>query len=366
MATDFQRTPWLQNLHGPLILSVLAVGALGVYNLRSAAMNLAPNLYLTQLMWIGLGALAAAVITLIDYRIFEKAAFFIYGVCLVLLAVVLLYGSVRNGSRRWLEFGRVAVQPSEFIKLGLILALASYFQRQPGTAALGMTQLIRPFLMIGVPALLIMKQPDLGTAGLVILTGMSMVVFMGIRWRTLLVLIVAAAGGVWALWNFYMKQYQKDRVMNFLDPEADVLGTGYHAWQSLIAVGSGQLGGKGFMKGTQTQLSFLPEQQTDFAFSVWAEEWGFLGAAGLLLVYFLLLYNCVSVARHASDRFGMLVAVGSMSLIFWQMLINVAMVTGVFPVVGVPLPLFSYGGSSVLTVFVCVGIMLSVSLRRDS
>ncbi|HEY5974711.1 MAG TPA: rod shape-determining protein RodA, partial [Geobacteraceae bacterium] len=221
-----------------------------------------------------------------------------------------------------------------------------------------------PMLILGVPALLIMKQPDLGTAIMVIMVVGAVLVYVGIRWSTIAYLALAAVPLVWTAWHFFLREYQKNRILNFLDPERDPLKSGYHIIQSKIAVGSGGLAGKGYLQGTQSQLRFLPEQHTDFAFSVFAEEWGFVGCLVVVALYLVLVLWGLQVANRCSDRFGSLLAVGITAMLFWHIVINMGMVIGLFPVVGVPLPFFSYGGTSMVTSMIGVGILLNISMRR--
>jgi len=221
-----------------------------------------------------------------------------------------------------------------------------------------------PFLILGVPALLIMKQPDLGTAIMVVLIASSMLMYVGVRWTTLISLVLAGLPCAFLGWHYYLRDYQKNRILNFLSPERDPLGSGYHIIQSKIAVGSGGFFGKGFLHGTQSQLRFLPEQHTDFAFSVFGEEWGFAGCLVVLLLYVVVILWGLDIARKCNDYFGSLMAVGVTAMLFWHIVINVGMVIGIFPVVGVPLPLFSYGGTSMVTTMIGVGILLNIRLRR--
>jgi rod shape determining protein RodA len=245
----------------------------------------------------------------------------------------------------------------------VVIALASYFSRREYPDGLGFKELVGPGLLVGVPFLLILKQPDLGTALHLAFTCLSVLLFLKVRPRVLLALGAFLAVTLPFAWHS-LKAYQKARIETFLNPDQDPLGRGYHIIQSKIAVGSGQFWGKGWMKGTQTQLAFLPEQHTDFAFSVFAEEWGFFGSIVLLALFFFLVFIGLRIVKRSQDRFGALLALGLLALLFWQILINIGMVTGMLPVVGLPLPLVSYGGSSVLTVMICVGLLLNVSMRR--
>jgi len=271
------------------------------------------------------------------------------------------------GARRWLQLGGMQVQPSEFVKLAVIIVLARWFtQDETGVrkGQYGILDLWRPFLLILVPVALVMKQPDLGTASVTFAIAMTMVMFAKVKWRDLIIMMASGAGACVLAGNKVLKDYQKQRILTFLNPEAYAKGAGYHSIQSVIAVGSGQWSGKGWGEGTQNQLAFLPEQHTDFIFSVWAEEHGFLGGLVLIALYAFLVLAALDVAANARDKFGSFLALGIAALFFWHAFINMGMVTGVLPVVGVPLPLFSYGGSSVVADMLGIGILLNVSLRR--
>jgi rod shape determining protein RodA len=277
--------------------------------------------------------------------------------------VVLLFGKTAMGATRWIDLGFFHLQPSEIMKIVIIIALARYFSKSRHFRGYSLRELMIPFVLLGIPALLIMKQPDLGTAMLIIFIGATITLFAGIGRWTLLILSVMGAGAAWGGW-FLLRDYQRERIHTFLNPERDPLGSGYHIIQSKIAVGSGGLFGKGYMDGTQSQLSFLPERHTDFVFSVLAEEWGFVGSSILLLLYLFLIIWGIYIARRASDRFGMFLAVGVVAMIFWHIVVNLGMVIGLSPVVGGPLPLFSYGGTNMVTTMIGVGLLLNVSMRR--
>jgi rod shape determining protein RodA len=269
------------------------------------------------------------------------------------------------GARRWLTIGPVNFQPSELAKISVALAVANWFhsdaeRRKDGY---GLLALLVPIGITLVPALLILKQPDLGTALIVVSVGATQILLARVRWKTLAVLAGVGLGAAVLVYP-HLKPYQKKRVETFLNPQADRLGAGYHATQSMIAVGSGQGLGKGWGQGTQTNLSFLPEQHTDFVFSVWAEEHGFLGCLLLLGLYFALITAALDVAGSARDRFGNFLAVGVTGMLFWHVIINIGMVIGLLPVVGVTLPLMSYGGSSVVVIFTGIGLLANVGMRR--
>lgn len=368
----FRHVPW----HIVLVAAVIC--GLGVWNLVSASRNSLPDRWLSQAELMGVGALAMALICFIDYRVLLRLAYPAYAAVVLMLIGVAVHGKVVMGARRWLQIGPLQLQPSEFAKLAVIVALARWFHEDKTDAeterrGYTLRRLWQPFLILFVPVILTLKQPDLGTAMLIAAIGFSCVLFAKVRWKGLAVLGVIGAVGVTVAFTGIptghgtkqvLKDYQRKRLLTFLNPEGDALGAGYHANQSMIAVGSGQLSGKGWGQGTQTQLSFLPEQHTDFIFSVWAEEQGFLGGMVLLALYFVLLLSGLSVSFGAKERFGAFLAFGITAMMFWHVFINIGMVTGTLPVVGVPLPLMSYGRSSVLTIMVGLGLLLNIQMRR--
>ncbi len=295
----------------------------------------------------------------------KTSSYFIYFICCVLLVAVLLVGDMAGGARRWVAVAGIRVQPSEFMKLGIILAVARYLSDDKiPSEGFTVPTLIVPSVIIFVPALLILKQPDLGTALINIMVGASMILLAGVNTKTLIRLFLVAICSLLPAWNFVLKDYQKQRVLTFMSPESDPLGAGYHALQSKIAVGSGAVFGKGYFQGTQTQLRFLPEQTTDFVFSVLAEEWGYLGSTFVICLYGFLIYRILLVGQRCQDKFGAFVSIGVASLIFWHLIINIGMVIGILPVVGVTLTLLSFGGSSVVTVLAGIGIVAGFSMRR--
>jgi rod shape determining protein RodA len=347
-------------------LAVL-IGCIGLLTLYSAVTAETPTpqkiLFYKQMLWFSIGLLAMVTTFLFNYKILDRWAQPIYFICIFLLIAVLLFGKYVGGSKRWLIIGPLSFQPSELVKIAVILSLAHYYSKDAKTRGFTLRELIRPLMITLLPVILIGMQPDLGTAGLVVLISASMTVFVKIERRSFAYLI--ASGGVLAplIW-FFLKAYQKKRILVFLDPDRDPLGAGYHIIQSKIAIGSGMLTGKGFLKGTQNALSFLPEEHTDFIFSVLAEEWGFLGSVTLVLLFLILIFWGLTVAHGCREPFGTIVTVGITGMIFWQVFINIGMSMGLMPVVGVPLPLVSYGGSSVLTTAVAIGLLLNVSMRR--
>ncbi len=353
--------------HAPwhVLLLATVVAGIGVWNLSSASRNTAPELWRSQVAWLGVGLAVCGAMTVFDYRYLLHLAYPVYGVIVALLLAVLLKGHAAMGARRWLDLGPVHLQPSELMKIGMVLVLARFFhedtQHKDGYS---LPNLWQPALLLLAPVALVMKQPDLGTAMIIAAVAGTMVLFAKVRWKSLAIAAAALVGAAVFAWSSVLKKYQRDRILTFLDPESDVLGKGYHATQSLIAVGSGRSFGKGWGNGTQTQLSFLPEQHTDFIFSVWGEEHGFVGAIILIGLYLLLLVAVIGVAAGAREKFGAFLAVGVAGILFWHVFVNIGMVTGVLPVVGVTLPLMSYGGSSVLTNMVALGLLMNVGMRR--
>lgn len=347
-----------------VVLLITGFGVVNIYSASSSYRDIGTPYFLKQLYWIVAGLTLSLTVCSLDYHLLEDFAYWLYGAVLLLLVLVLLMGKTTMGATRWIHLGFFNMQPSEPMKIVIIMTFARFFSRYPMFKGLTMKDLVYPLLLLGAPALLIMKQPDLGTAVLVSLIGGTMLLFVGVRWSALATLFAAAIPIIYCGWHFGLHDYQKKRVYNFLNPDLDPLGSGYHIIQSKIAVGSGATFGKGFMEGTQSQLRFLPEQHTDFAFSVFAEEWGFAGCLVMLALYLFLVLWGLGIAKRCNDRFGALLAVGVSSMLFWHIVINMGMVIGLLPVVGVPLPFFSYGGTSMVTSMVGVGILLNISMRR--
>jgi rod shape determining protein RodA len=355
------------NFDWTLLALVLVISAIGVLNISSASASyrlVGTAYFIKQIYWIGAGMVLCVVACSLDYHLLEDIAYWFYGGILFLLVVVLLFGRTSMGATRWLNLGFINVQPSEPMKIVIIMTFARFFSHYPVFNGLSLKNLVYPFFLLGIPVLLIMKQPDLGTAILVSLIACSIFIYIRVRWTALVAIILGALPIFYGGWHYYLRDYQKNRIINFINPEQDPLGSGYHIIQSKIAVGSGGLFGKGFLLGTQSQLRFLPEQHTDFAFSVFAEEWGFVGCLLLLVLYLFLVLWGLHIALRCNDHFGSLLAVGVTAMFFWHIVINVGMVIGLFPVVGVPLPFFSYGGTSMVTSMVGVGILLNISMRR--
>jgi len=357
----------LQHFDWVLLLLLVLIGVASVLNLYSATYPIkglgGSQIFMKQAYWFLLGIGVMLLMTTFDYHGLERLAYPSYFISLCLLLVVALIGDVRSGSQRWLGFGGFSFQPSELVKITLILSLAKFFNDRSHINEFGLRELWQPFLLIAAPALLIVKQPDLGTALMVVALSFSILLFARMKWRSLLALTLSGLCAVPFLW-MHLKEYQQRRILTFLSPDMDPLGAGYHINQSKIAIGSGMAWGKGFLNGTQTRLNFLPEQHTDFAFSVLAEEWGFVGGVCLLVLYVFLILWGIHIALSSKDKFGTMIALGVIAIIFWQTVINVGMTTGLLPVVGIPLVFFSYGGSSILSTMAGIGLLMNISMRR--
>lgn len=359
----------LDHFDWALFIATLIIVLVGVINLMSATsvyQQARAELPVTQVMFLMLGGASAVVMMVIDYRQFERFAYLLYGFGITSLLVVLALGKGIRGSSRWINIGPFGFQPSEFTKIWLTLALAKYFHDAPRSdQPKYLRELAIPALIAGVPFLLVYKQPDLGTALIHGLIFISIVALQRIRWTSVLLLVTTLVGGTYAIYKGdFLHDYQKARITSFLDPESDITGTNYHAHNARIAIGNGGLFGQGYQLGTQNQYHFLPDQYTDFPFPVLAEEWGFVGCFLLLLVYAFVVLWAVKIASQARDRFAAITAIGVGGMIFWHVIFNVGMVTGLLPVVGVVLPLFSYGGSSVVTMLMGVGLLMNISMRR--
>jgi len=355
------------NFDWTLLVLILVISFIGILNIYSAGNSMdnfrQETIYIKQAQWIIIGLILIGIIICIDYRFICRFAYVIYAISIMLLLVVALFGYATHGSQRWITLGGFSFQPSELVKLTIIIALAKYFDDHMIERSYSLKELLIPFFIVLIPFLFILKQPDLGTALMLIFIAISIFFFIGIQLKSL---ILSVTGGFMIVpfsW-FFLKDYQKERIMTFFNPENDPLGAGYHIIQSIIAVGSGGILGKGYLKGTQTQLKFLPVQQTDFVFSVFAEEWGFLGGLILMTMFLILILWCLKIALNSRDFMGMLLSFGITILIFWEVFINVGMVLGMLPVVGIPLPFLSYGGSSMVVLMMAMGLLLNVSMRR--
>jgi rod shape determining protein RodA len=356
----------LKKFNWNLIIIMFVVFGIGIVNLLSATgvEDKSLGLYKTQLLWFGLGMGLMALILLFHYSVFSRIAYLIYFANLLMLVGVLVAGKSSLGAKRWIGFGSLRIQPSEFMKLSLVIGLAKYFENDRTVGGYGLKELLLPTLLVAIPAGLIMLQPDLGTALIILATFSTMMLFMKVEKKTLIGIIACIAIIVPAAYQFALQPYQKQRIVSFVDPMSDPKGAGYNSIQSMIAVGSGQLTGKGWKKGTQSQLNFLPEHHTDFIFSGFSEEWGFFGGAVLVALYLVFMMNGLSIAYQSHDKFGVLLAIGIMTIFFWHIFINMGMVMGLLPIVGVPLPFMSYGGSSLITSIVSVAILTNIANKK--
>jgi rod shape determining protein RodA len=350
-----------------LLLLTLVIGGVGVAliysSMNTSVMAVPSKVYLKQLSWFGIGIAIMIAGFLFSYKKLDRWSPFIYISCTGLLAAVLVVGKTVGGATRWLDLGFFTLQPSEPAKIAIIIILAHHFAKVIKPDGVGLRDLLVPISLTLATFVLILLQPDLGTGLLIMLIAGSMAIFIKIERKTFFLLLSVALVLAPVGW-FFIEDYQRMRILMLFNPESDPMGAGYHILQSKIAVGSGMLYGKGFMEGTQNILSFLPEQHTDFIFSVLAEEWGFLGAAGLLILFMLLIAFGLNISYGCRDDFGTILAFGITAMLFWQTIINIGMVIGLLPVVGMPLPLVSYGGSSVVTTLLGIGILLNISMRR--
>ena len=347
-----------------LVLLIAAIAGIGFAMLYSAANgNLHPwaSRQMTRFAVALVPMIAAG---LIDVRYWFRSAYWIYGVSLVLIIAVDLLGTAGLGAQRWIDLGFMQLQPSEVMKIALVLALARYFHSLSNETTRQLSRLIIPALMVGVPAALVLKQPDLGTAMMLCASGAVLFYLGGVRLWVFAAGALATAAAAPLAW-LVMRDYQKTRLTTFLDPDRDPLGAGYHILQSKIALGSGGVYGKGFLLGTQSHLSFLPEKQTDFIFTMIAEEFGLVGGLTLLTLYLLVIFYAFTIALRSRSQFGRLLGLGIAVTFFLYAFINAAMVMGLIPVVGVPLPLISYGGSAMVTVMFGFGLVMNIGIHRD-
>ncbi len=346
-----------------MLVVALLLALVGLATIHSASSELATDYSPRQALWLGLGLLVFFAAFLFDYQLLTSFGLTIYGGSLVLLILVLLIGKEAGGAQSWLGVGSVRFQPSEFAKIATALLLARYVAGC-NRSVLKVNEILVASLIAAIPMALVSLQPDLGGAAMFVPMLAGVLLIAGIQWRLLVtafVLVLALGAGVW---NFAMFDYQKERIKTFVSPDRDPLGAGYQLRQSKIAVGSGRFLGRGYKQGTQSQLRFLPARHTDFILAVLAEEWGFLGVVTVLVLYFVYILNGAQVAMRARDRRGVLLAVGLLSGFSFHVLYNTAMVVGLLPITGIPLPFLSYGGSFILTNFAVTGLILGVDFRR--
>jgi rod shape determining protein RodA len=351
-----------------IVVIGVVITVIGLFNLYSATNTASytgtQGLFTHQLIYAGMGIILMSVFMIIDYRRLGSSIYTMYVINILLLVLVLFVGRSAYGSRRWISLGFFNMQPSELMKLTLVMTLARYFSNDVNLDGYTLRDLLVPTLMVALPAGLIIIQPDLGSGLILLAVAFTMFLFVKINFKSLLILFFVTAVSLPLIYNFALKDYQRKRVITFLDPSLDPKGSGYNSIQSRIAVGSGMLTGKGFMKGTQTQLNFLPEHHTDFIFSVFAEEHGFLGSIFLVALYVMLFLSGIRIAVRSGNRLGVLMAVGCLAIFFWHSFVNIGMVLGLMPVVGVTLPFMSYGGTSLIVGFMLLGVLQGIALRR--
>jgi len=370
LSADFdRREPRLwQSIRGiswGLVLLICAAAGFGIAVLYSAADGSMEPWAAKQTIRFAIALILMVGAALVDIRHWFRAAYWVYAIVLALVIAVDLRGFVGMGAQRWIGLGVIQLQPSELMNVVVVLALARYFHSLSGEDVGRIRYLILPALTVGVPAALVLKQPDLGTAVMLLMGGAALFFIAGVRLRYFALTVAATAAALPGVWHF-LRDYQKSRIYTFLDPDSDPLGAGYHILQSKIALGSGGLFGKGFLQGSQSHLSFLPEKQTDFIFTTLAEEFGLVGGFGLLALYSLIIVYGFAIALRSRNHFGRLLGLGIITNFFLSVFINTAMVTGLIPVVGVPLPLISYGGTAMLAVMFGFGLLVNVGVHRDT
>jgi len=352
----------------PLMWVTAGLVVIGLVNLYSAVYFWGEggslSLFWSQLVWTFIGFVAMFIVTYIDYHIFYRMAYPIYVIICVLLLLSIVVGQAVHGTHGWLALGPFRIQPAEFAKLAYIIVAAHFFANNPNPDGYSLWELWKPAALMLVMFSLIVLQGDMGSSIFIILIFVSMVLFAKVKWKTVVLCLIIASVGAVSVYKFGLKDYQRDRIFTFINPESDIRGSGYHLMQSKIAVGSGKLFGKGYLKGNINKLKYLPERHTDFIFSVFAEEWGFVGAIVLLGMYMAMLLMGIDVGAHAKDRFGAFSAIGIVSLLFWQLAVNLGGVLGLMPLTGVTLPFLSYGGSSMVAVMLAVGLLFSIHRKR--
>lgn len=357
------RLAHLASVRWGLLAAALALTVLGLATVQSATAETGGNYLERQLVWVGVGLVAMVVAFSFDYHTLLSFSLPLYVAALLALALVLAFGHEAGGAQGWFRLGSVGIQPSEFAKLVTALYLTRYLA-PPSARELPLPQIAAALGLVGAPMLLIVFEPDLGGAAMFVPMTVAMLLVAGVKPRILVGALLLAVFLGFLVWNVGMQPYQRQRVLTFLAPDSDPLGAGYQVRQSKIAVGSGELTGKGYGQGTQSQLRFLPARHTDFILAVLAEEWGYLGVATVLALYAIFLWNLAAVATRARDRAGILLVVGLGSVTAFHVLYNSAMVIGLVPITGIPLPFLSYGGSFTLINYISLGLILGVDFRR--
>ncbi|MBT4289529.1 MAG: rod shape-determining protein RodA [Deltaproteobacteria bacterium] len=351
-----------------LLLLVISISIIGFFTIYSASItyNSGTSYYQRQILWFFISLIIMFLVTMIDYHLLTKLSFWGHIVLILLLVIVLIYGTGGPGSRvqRWIKLGPIFFQPSEFVKFTMVLYLSYYFSDSRRINNLGFKGIIWPLTITLIPFVLIIKQPDLGTAGILIFVFVSIIFLVGLKYKVILITTISGLISLPFIWFFLLRDYQRSRIITLINPESDPLGKGYQIIQSKIAVGSGQLWGKGFLEGTQAKLNFLPARHTDFIFSIFTEEWGFIGGCALIGLYILLIVRCLKYVGKSKDRSGTILTVGITSVLVTHIIINIGMVLGLLPIVGMPLPFMSYGGSAMISNMIGIGLILNVRMRR--
>jgi len=360
----------MRNSSLTILIIALLIASLGISSIYSSVYQKGTRQWQFQIYWVILGLVIFTLMSNFNYRRLWDITYFLYIFAVFLLFLVFILGAIRLGAQRWLRMAWFNFQPSEIAKLIIVIFLARYFSKSFAEEVsfsarrLGLLRsLFIPFIFIAIPMGLIVEQPDLGSGVMVLLIFLAMLYIAGVKLKYLFLSLLAAFLSLPFMWHF-LKDYQKDRLMVFLNPNIDPLGAGYTIIQSKIAIGSGGIFGKGWLSGTQSQLRFLPESHTDFIFATFAEEWGLLGSIVLLVLYYVLISEGIKIALRTSDRFGRLLAFGISLMLTIQACVNIAMNLGLAPIVGLPLPLMSYGGSSVVTTFIALGILANIDKTR--
>ncbi len=364
---DLKTTKTRTNINFILLIAIITI--ISLINLYSASHSLVSikisKVFMSQVIWFIIGWLLFLTLTFINFNFIKRLTWPIYFINIGFLILVQIIGKSFYGAQRWIDFGLFRFQPSETMKITLVLALAAILSKNLLKPSLNLKDLILPIILVLAPFTLTVIQPDLGTSLVMIAIASSMVLFVGINKRILISAFVIGSLSLPIIWNYGLKKYQKQRIYTFLNPGKDIRGGGYNSRQSKIAVGSGLLLGRGYRKGTQSQLEFLPERHTDFIFSVLSEEHGFIGCIVIILLFLFLFLNIINIAQFATDPYETLVCIGVGGFIFWHFFINISMITGILPIVGLPLPLLSYGGSSILTSMIGLGLISSIARKKN-
>jgi rod shape determining protein RodA len=346
-----------------------AIFIIGILNLYSATHShgVGPEqgIYKTQIMWFCGSWLVGIVVSFVQPKNLYRLAYPSYIICVLLLIAVLVVGHKALGGQRWIGIGGLKFQPSEIVKMAIVLVLARWYSKASPEQEIGFRELIIPFIITFIPAMMVIIQPDLGTGTLALLIFFMITFYRKLKWKTIVILGIIGMFSGTIMYNFGLREYQKKRIITFLDPEFDAKGSGYNAIQSKIAIGSGQFFGKGFRQSSQGALNYLPENHTDFIFAIFNEEHGFVGSVFLMALYLALFYRLLWLASNVNKMFDSIVVVGVLAIFFWHTIVNMSMVSGLMPIVGIPLPLLSYGGSSLLTFGVCCGVVTSISNARN-